>query len=161
VGRDESRYRRVRDLERADGDRRRGRQKKLGARDSDRRFEYRLAGYLGTTRKQLLRALDAEEWLDWRVLESIEPFGPRRDDLRFAVLAQVLVGALGAKKLDGTPFTASDFQRLLDLDDTPRAPGKAPAPALTQTAEEAERRLESWLDGNNRAWIEDPARGGR
>jgi len=95
------------------------------------------------------------------VLESIEPFGPRRDDLRFAVLAQVLVGALGAKKLDGQPFTASDFQRLLDIDETPRAPLEAPPPVPAQTAEEAERRLDSWLDGNNRAWLEDPARGGR
>jgi hypothetical protein len=89
------------------------------------------------------------------VLEDIDPFGERRDDRRIAVLAQVLVGALGATKVNQQPFLAADYQRLLDVDAVPRIPA-ASVPA--QTADEAERRLDSWISGSNQVFKEGGGR---
>lgn len=86
------------------------------------------------------------------MLESIDPFGQRRDDYRVAVLAQVIVAALGGKKADGATFTAADFLKYLDFE----APAIAPGPP--QTVAEIERRIASWVSGSNRVWQE---RGGR
>jgi hypothetical protein len=82
------------------------------------------------------------------VLETIAPFGQRRDDLRFAGLAQVLVAALGGTKADGTRFTASDFLARLDEG----APALAPARA--QTVAEMEARIATWVGGHNARWRE-------
>lgn len=105
----------------------------------------------------MLRDLDAAEWLDWRVLETIRPFGERRDDLRTALLAQTIVQAVGSKKADGQPYTAADFLARLDLDDRPvLPPAPKPLPPLrrVQSPEEIEARLDMWMNGSNRIFQE-------
>lgn len=51
----------------------------------------------------------AREQLDWQVLESIDPWGQKRDDARFAMLCSAVMNAAGARKANGERFTVSDF----------------------------------------------------
>jgi len=83
-------------------------------------------------------------------LQELEPIGEDRADLRFAVLAEVLVSALQAKKRDGNPFTAGDFIQRLAYE--PAAEAK---PVESQDAAVAERRLLAWISGSNAVWREE------
>src|SRR5262245_26929079 len=118
-----------------------GRRKKRLRERADVRFQYRLARELGKTRRQLLRELDAAELLDWQLLESLEPFGERRDDYRAALQTWTIVAALGAKRHDGRPWTLDDFRLQFDAKPAP--------PPRQQSAAEIERIIRMWVQGSN------------
>ena len=92
--------------------------------------------------------MPAQELLDWKVLEDIEPWGQRRDDWRFAVLSSVVAKGAGITKADGkTQFTAADF--LLDtlLEPMETAPTKQP-----QSTEQIESMFRMAVAANNAFW---------
>lgn len=91
--------------------------------------------------------MDAQELLDWQVLEQIDPFGQKRDDLRFAMLASTIVNAQGAKKTDGTTFTAKDF--LLNFEEAEPTDEDA---SPQQSADNMERMFRAAVAANNAFW---------
>lgn len=71
------------------------------------------------SRRQLLRAMDAQELLEWRVLEQVDPWGQRRDDLRIALLSAQIANYLGATRQDGQPVQVEALA--VDFPDAPDA----------------------------------------
>ena len=94
------------------------------------------------TRRQLLRATDSAELLEWRVLEGLDPWGQRRDDWRMARLAAQLAAFLGAKNADGKVPTADElvltFAEPTGDDETEG-----------QTPDEIARHLAAWVTAHN------------
>ena len=80
------------------------------------RFQYRLAGHLGKTRAALLDGMSAIELVEWRLIEGMEPFGERRMDWRFAIVAARLL------RVQGSETTAADvLADLMDVFESPVA----------------------------------------
>ena len=91
--------------------------------------------------------MTAEELLDWKVLEDIEPWGQRREDWRFAQLCSVIAKGLGITKADGkTSFKIEDF-----LLDSVLEPMEA-APAKQQSADQIEAMFRMAVAANNAFW---------
>lgn len=67
-----------------------------------------MAGYLGMTVAEIYQTMPSSEFERWRVLEWVDPWGQRRADFQFGMLASVVANALGAKN-NGQPFSANDF----------------------------------------------------
>jgi len=53
----------------------------------------RVAALLGKTMREV-EAMDADEFLWWEAFYSIDPFGTQREDMRFAMLAQVVAAII-------------------------------------------------------------------
>lgn len=47
--------------------------------------------------EQMLEGMSGETFLRWLAFDQLEPFGPRRDDLRMAIQTKWTLQALGAK----------------------------------------------------------------
>lgn len=92
--------------------------------------------------------MDAQELLDWQVLEQIDPYGQARDDARFAMLASVVVNAAGAKKRDGSAWSVKDFM-LGDLFNTETA---ADSQKPMQDAKTIEAMFRAMVAANNALW---------
>lgn len=81
------------------------------------------------TRKQMLRAMDSDEYVDWMAMFQLEPFG---DEWRQAATpAAAIHNAMGGKKKGGA-FTPDDFM---------------PTGNRAQTPAEIERNLRLSLGG--------------
>lgn len=63
----------------------------------------------------MLREITAEQFFDWKAYSEIRPFGPAAEDARFALLAEVIVNALGARTPTGS-YTSAHFLRALGRD---------------------------------------------
>jgi len=70
---------------------------------------------MGVTVREMLGRIDSRELSEWVAYASIEPFGEKRQDLRFAKLAgtivEVVKAAVGAK---GEPSKIEDFMLKFD-----------------------------------------------
>jgi hypothetical protein len=89
------------------------------------------------TRRELLRRLDAQERLEWEILEEVDPWGQRRDDYRAAMLAWVFTG--GKTPMD-------NFR--LDFFRPPARPPKK------QSTDEIETIMRMWIAGSNISFAE-------
>lgn len=64
-----------------------------------RRFSYRLALRLGNQNPDaMLATMPYRIWLEWRLYDTVDPFGEWRADLRSATLAAIMVNLWGRKK---------------------------------------------------------------
>lgn len=94
------------------------------------------------------------------MLEQIDPYGERRDDYRFALLALTVAKAAGAKKDDGQALTVRDFLVRFDAPVTQAGdagPAGDAAPPR-QTVRDMERRLTAWMSGSNAIFREGTKR---
>ncbi len=96
----------------------------------------------------MLRTLTAKQFLELRAYDEIEPFGEARTDLRFAILASVVAGSLGASSRDGKPYTANTFLRSLYGDEIEEK--KEPGKSKIQSVAEMEQHLKDWIDVSNK-----------
>jgi hypothetical protein len=72
-----------------------------------RRFCFRLALALGTTVRELLSRIGADELSEWMAYESLEPFSGIRGDLQAGIVASTICNALRGKH--GRTVTPGDF----------------------------------------------------
>lgn len=79
--------------------------------------------------------------MEWRVLEVLDPWGQRRDDIRIAKLSLQMAQWLGAKKQDGSPLKVEEL--LLEFADGSEDDGP------TQTPEQIERHLLAMAKAHN------------
>lgn len=71
-----------------------------------------------------MQRMSAAEFMEWRLLEQIEPFGDRRSDVGAAMICTTLANIHRGEKTK--PYSLSDFIPQWD----------PPAPARAQTPEE-------------------------
>lgn len=76
------------------------------------------------TRRELMQRMSAAEFMEWRLLEQIEPFGDRRADIHAGMVCAVLANIHRGEKTK--PFTITDFVPTWD----------PPPPVRPQTPEE-------------------------
>lgn len=76
------------------------------------------------TRAELMQRMSAAEFIEWRLLEQIEPFGDRRSDVQVGLLCALIANIHRGK--DTRPYTITDFVPTWD----------PPAPVRPQTPEE-------------------------
>lgn len=88
-----------------------------------------------------MHEITAQELLEWYVLEKIDPFGQKREDHRFALLASVVANAAGSKKPDGKQFTSDDFMLKFKEQEE-----------QIQSAEHIERMFRAVVAANNAFW---------
>ena len=94
----------------------------------------------------MLRSITSAQFSELLSYSEIEPFGEERMDLRFAILASALVGAVGGTAVGGSPYTPANFFRALHRDDSAIAAGPLHPP---QSPEYMEGLLRVWMDGSN------------
>jgi hypothetical protein len=86
-----------------------------------------------------LREVDGQELVTWRVLESIDPFGQKRDDIHYARLMALIANVMGSKKTNSKAWTADDF--ILDFTPEEQDP--------VESAEAIEAIVRRWVDNSN------------
>jgi hypothetical protein len=91
------------------------------------------------------------EFIDWQILEEIDPWGQRREDWRFANLTSVLATVAGIRKADGSMLLARDFMPPCPLN---VYEGPQPVEKKQQTVEEMEAIIRLWAYGTNQAFHE-------
>lgn len=71
-------------------------------------FWYLLAGHLGIgTVRELKARMGMDEFLDWQIVYSMEPFGPQRGDMQAGIIASTICNALRGK--NGKATKPGDF----------------------------------------------------
>lgn len=80
------------------------------------------------------------------MLERLDPYGQRRDDWRIAKLSALVATLVGAKKPDGTAFSAADL--LLEFTQPTKAQRRARLKP-TQSVGEMEWSLIAWAKAHN------------
>ena len=91
-----------------------------------------------------MRDIPATELDDWFLLESVDPWGQTREDVRVAQQTAFLAAINGAKKRDGTAFVPEDFLLRFDLDAPPKVA------AEPQSAGRIETYLRIWAKAINK-----------
>lgn len=109
-----------------------------------------MAGYLGKTRKQLLRELDAEELLDWALLEQLEPWGQKRLDWHYARLMACVYTAMGVRKEDKTAYEGKDF--VIEFEDPWPVEPEDEQKLKSQTIDYQARAISEWVHLHNQQW---------
>jgi hypothetical protein len=66
----------------------------------------RLAGYLGWSEDQVRDGISGLALATWEILEDVDPWGQRREDLRFARLAWVFC------RVNGSQVTFTEIEKL-------------------------------------------------
>lgn len=89
----------------------------------------------------MLRGITA---LQFQELLAVESFAEEHMDLRFALLASVIAGSLGAKTMDGQPYTPQSFLSRLH-------PELGVVETAPQPAARIIGRLDAWMNGSNAA----------
>lgn len=82
---------------------------------------------------------------DWEILEAVDPWGQRRDDWRFALLAATVMNAAGLRKVDGRIFNEQDF--LIDF--LPRLVPLLPPTRQWQSQKAIEAEILAWVNSSN------------
>lgn len=82
--------------------------------------------------------MDADELLDWEILEDIDPWGQLREDYRLAVLISQMMNAARLRKPGGQLFSFKDF--LLDF---------FPRPVVRQPTAQVEAEIMAWVKSTN------------
>jgi hypothetical protein len=93
----------------------------------------------------MLRRITPQQFEELLTYSELEPFGEDRMDLRFAMLASSIVGAVGGTAVGGKPYTPSDFLRSMQFDQV----GEEKPVAKVQSPEYIEGLLTVWIDGSN------------
>ena len=57
----------------------------------------------------MLKQITSRQLTEWEAFCILEPFGPRREEERFAILAASMANCSMASKKDKTPFLPEDF----------------------------------------------------
>lgn len=76
------------------------------------------------TRAELMQRMSAAEFMEWRLLEQIEPFGDRRADVGAAMICATIANVNRGEKTK--PYQTTDFIPRWD----------PPSPARPQTPED-------------------------
>lgn len=79
--------------------------------------------------------------MEWRVLEVLDPWGQRREDLRFAMLSRQIAQWLGVKPKDGGELKVKVEDLALTFAD-----GEEP---VQQSAGQIERHMLAWAKAFN------------
>ncbi len=95
------------------------------------------------SRRQLLRSMHARELVEWKALETVDPFGQTREDMRSAVLCSLVANAW-MKREDGRKFSPKDF--MLDFEEA------ITTETIPQSPEQIERLMTQWVTANNLRW---------
>lgn len=59
--------------------------------------------------REAQQRVDSHEFAEWMAYDRLEPFGPKRDDMRSAIIASILANVYRDKKRKPSPFTVEDF----------------------------------------------------
>lgn len=97
----------------------------------------------------MLRSMTSTQFQEWRIYDSLDPFGRERGDKLAASVVQALWNIARNRDVHRDPFPLTDFQ--LFFGDAHPPESTAPPP-VKQTVEQQEFLLNSWIIGNNLAW---------
>ncbi len=93
----------------------------------------------------MLRSIGAKKFAELQAYSEMYPFGEERMDIRFALLASLIAGIVGAKDKNKKPYTAEHFLRSLQFDNDNSTLAKTKG----QSVEMMEMLIKNWTDASN------------
>ena len=72
---------------------------------------FKLAGHLGMTVAQLKSSMDIEELAHWMAYDQIDPIGGYRQDINFAMLANVSAKIAGVEDTKLSDYLKQELER--------------------------------------------------